>query len=116
MNTSPIIATRINNWYHVPTAELTEDLLEYFAGKAERSPLYCKFTDDSVCWTTQFEWADKLEITAAYSSKGMLCLNTTPVETQEERRQRVLELKSKFKKSAVVTKAPADIIVTDSDL
>lgn len=115
MNITPIIATRINNWYHVPTEKLTEDLLKYFAGRAERSPLYCKITDESVSWTTQFEWADQLEISAACSKTGMLCLNTTPVETQEERKQRVMELKAKFKKTAVVTKTP-DVDVSDSDL
>jgi len=115
MNTAPIIATRISNCYHVPTAELTEELLEYFAGRAERSPLYCKFTDDSVSWTTQFEWADQLEISAVYSKQGMLCLKTTPVETQEQRRQRVTELKSQYKKKAVVTKT-SDVEVSDSDL
>ena len=115
MNTAPIIATRISNWYHVPTAELTEELLAYFAGRALRSPLFCKFTDDSVSWTTQFEWADQLEIKAVYSKEGKLCLNTTPVETQEQRRKRVTELKSEYRTKAVVTKTP-DVEVSDSDL
>ena len=115
MNTiaTPIIATRKNNWYYVPTAQLTEELLQYFTGKAERSPQYCKISTDTVCWTTQFEWADQLEISATYSKKGMLCLNTSAVETQEERRARVLELKSKFKKSATVV---TDIHTTDADM
>jgi len=117
MNTTPIIATRISNWYHVPTANLTEDLLEYFTGRAQRDPLYTKISEDTVSWTTKFEWADKLEISTAYSKNGMLYLATTPVQTEEQRKAEVEKLRAEFnEKKAVVTKTTPNLIVTDSDL
>jgi len=118
MNTTFTIATLApNGWYYVPTETIDAELMEYFTGKASRTPDFCKITDEYVSFFTKFEYADQLCISAAYSKSGMLCMNTKPVLTQEERKAEVLKLRAEFnEKKAVVTKTTANIEVTDSDL
>jgi hypothetical protein len=105
-----IIATYIRttsggaNWYSVPTGALSAELLEYFAGKAERSPEYCKITEETVQWCTQFEWADQLSISAVISkSSGQLCLKTEPILTAEQRREAAQKLAKVKPQAAAAT-------------
>jgi hypothetical protein len=79
------------NWYSVSTSKLTPELLEYFQGKAERSPQYCKVSEETVSWCTQFEWADQL------------CLRCEPVLTAEQRRTAAEGLRKQFPADATTT-------------
>lgn len=106
-----------NGWYSVPTASLSEELLQYFTDKAGRTPKFCRFTEDAVEWQTQFEWADRLGLEAAISEKtGNLFLKTTPILTQAERKEMVLEKQAKFRKPEVAKPAVNSIDITGADL
>jgi hypothetical protein len=92
------------NWYSVSTSKLTPELLEYFQGKAERSPQYCKVSEETVSWCTQFEWADQLAISTVISkSSGQLCLRCEPVLTAEQRRTAAEGLRKQFPADATTT-------------
>ena len=101
------------NWYSVSTNNLTADLLEYFQERAERKPDYCKITDETVQWCTQFEWADQLAISTVISkSSGQLCLKTEPILTAEQRR----EAAQKLAKAKPQTAAPRVMSTIDVDI
>lgn len=91
------------NWYSVSTSKLTPELLEYFAGKAERSPQYCKISEETVEWCTQFEWADQLALSTAISKSGQLCLKTEPILTAEQRREAAQKLAKAKPQAAAAT-------------
>jgi hypothetical protein len=128
-----IYATRIHtsgtgsSWYEVPLSDLTAELLEYFENRLLRNEqdiamkktkfISTVFTEESVKWCTQFEFADVLSIELGISKAGNPFLKCSPEYTLDQRREMVIAARNKFRKSAPASaSAKIEIDADDTEL
>jgi hypothetical protein len=96
-----------SNWYEVSLSDLTAELLEYFEQRALRDERWTVFTEESVQWCTQFEFADKLNP----------FLKCSPEYTLEERKEMAMAARNKLRKSAPASaSAKIEIDADDTEL
>lgn len=106
-----------SNWYEVSLSDLTAELLEYFEQRALRDERWTVFTEESVQWCTQFEFADKLSIELGISKVGNPFLKCSPEYTLEERKEMAMAARNKLRKSAPASaSAKIEIDADDTEL